>query len=193
MDTGTRYPTTLPFKRHYTGVTTQSLFSVFSCSTALPAYTSSMHASVGFPMKASPLLNMIYRSTLRRAGARAFGNVRDVSKETLKATFAASSGPVVIDVREPAEIFQTGSLNARVLNIPLGKILPNDDLDCSGALTYDPDEFETEYGVEKPRKTDEIIFTCKAGKRSLFAAMYAQELGYENAMHYPGGSDGWFA
>ena len=55
MDTGTRYPPTLPFKRHCTGVTTQSLFPVFFCSTALPAYASSMHASAGFPMKTSPL------------------------------------------------------------------------------------------------------------------------------------------
>lgn len=41
------------------------------------------------------------------------------------------------------------------------------------------DEFQTQYKAPKPQKTNEIIFSCKAGGRSLKAMKIGLELGFD--------------
>lgn len=40
-------------------------------------------------------------------------------------------------------------------------------------------QFKTKYNRNKPDVTDELIFHCKIGKRSEYAAITATKLGYK--------------
>ena len=116
----------------------------------------------------------------------------DVSKSELKSKFG-KPGVVVIDVRSEAEVLATGALHSSVLNIPLYECFePTADSE-PGALKMSEEDFRDEYGVDKPKVTDEVIFTCKAGTRSHMAVTLAYALGFSKAKHYPGGSDGFFS
>ena len=42
-----------------------------------------------------------------------------------------------------------------------------------GALNLDPEDFEEAFGFEKPKMTDTVVLTCKAGIRSQQAAQFA--------------------
>jgi rhodanese-related sulfurtransferase len=116
----------------------------------------------------------------------------EVSKDELTSKFG-NPGVMVIDVRSAEEVVATGALHSSVINIPLYECFePTADSE-PGALKMDEEEFRDEYGVDKPNATDEVIFTCKAGIRSHMAVTLAQALGFSNARHYPGGSDGFFS
>jgi len=62
-----------------------------------------------------------------------------------------------------------------------------------GALQLEEDEFEESFGFAKPALDETLVFTCKAGMRSMYAAQVAASLGYENLVNYRGGADEWFS
>jgi len=101
---------------------------------------------------------------------------------SLDATFEHVRNPsknsTVIDVREPKELAQTGVL-PKSLNIPLGEV--------ERAFKFNPNEFKSKYGFDKPSKDSEIIFSCLKGIRSETAANIARQLGYTNVKNYRGG------
>ncbi|KAI9277162.1 Rhodanese-like domain-containing protein [Phascolomyces articulosus] len=82
----------------------------------------------------------------------------------------------LLDVREPSEVLQ-GKIPTAI-NIPLSKMLP--------AWTMSPEEFEEEFGFERPKEDDKIIVYCQAGIRSNNAADFLREIGYKSVMNYPG-------
>lgn len=90
---------------------------------------------------------------------------------------------VLIDVREHSEINETGKLPDSI-HIPLGE-LPA----ALGELS--DDDFKKKYNASKPGKDTEVIFSCKAGGRSLKALRFALELGYSHAGNYKGGWLDW--
>ncbi|XP_066513607.1 thiosulfate sulfurtransferase/rhodanese-like domain-containing protein 3 [Hoplias malabaricus] len=104
-----------------------------------------------------------------------------VSYEELKKLLVSRSG-VVIDVREPWELREYGSI-PRSINVPLGQL--------STALQLNPEEFKEKYGGDMPSTTENVVFTCLAGVRSSRALEAALSLGYSNAQHYPGGWQDW--
>ncbi|KAM0797293.1 Rhodanese-like domain-containing protein, partial [Usnea florida] len=80
-------------------------------------------------------------------------------------TASPSPTRLIIDVREPAELRQTGKIPG-ALSMPLTS---NPD-----AFYLDGGAFFERFGFEKPRAR-EVIFYCKAGVRSRAAARMARE------------------
>ncbi|NXL39541.1 TSTD3 protein, partial [Glaucidium brasilianum] len=74
-----------------------------------------------------------------------------------------------IDVRERWEIDKFGKIPASV-NIPLGELVE--------ALQMDPAEFKEQYNQKMPSKSDPVVFSCLAGKRSKQALAFAMSLGF---------------
>ncbi|XP_049585903.1 thiosulfate sulfurtransferase/rhodanese-like domain-containing protein 3 [Syngnathus scovelli] len=131
-----------------------------------------------------PVNTRLYTTPALWLGCRRFGSVpqiTDVTYEQLK-KLLVSGKTVVIDVREPWELREYGSIPGS-LNVPLGQV--------STALQLDPEEFNEKYGGEMPQKVDNIVFTCLAGIRSKNALEMASELGYKEVQHYPGGWQDW--
>lgn len=95
------------------------------------------------------------------------------------------SGYVIIDVRGWDEIAGTGKLDEVVETLPLPDI-------AEGALMLDDEDFEERYGFEKPQPDETLVFTCKAGIRSVSAAKLAKMAGYTKLVDYMGGSNEWF-
>lgn len=89
---------------------------------------------------------------------------------------------VLIDVREPSELQETGVIPGSI-NIPLGEV--------ESALKLPPKEFHSKFGRTKPDSSTEIIFSCKMGKRSADAQEIASKLGFTNIKNYTGGWLDW--
>ncbi|CAD6993883.1 heat shock protein 67B2 [Ceratitis capitata] len=91
---------------------------------------------------------------------------------------------LLIDVRERQELEETGKIPTSI-NIPLDSV--------SRMLAEDvrPQVFQSKFGRRKPSTEDEIIFTCKLGKRALKAAEIANAMGFKNVKFYEGSWDDW--
>ncbi|CAI2737426.1 unnamed protein product [Dicrocoelium dendriticum] len=90
---------------------------------------------------------------------------------------------ILIDVREPTELEETGEIPGAV-NIPLG--------DIEDAFLMEPDAFESQYGIPKPKTgAKNIVFTCRSGARSLRAVRIVNEMGYKGALNFKGGFLEW--
>ncbi|KAN0071507.1 Rhodanese-like domain containing protein [Elaphomyces granulatus] len=96
---------------------------------------------------------------------------------------SSKSSPVLIDVREPAELSATGIIPGAV-SVPLAS--------QPDALFLTPDEFETRFGFPKPgvvatddgqgqqqQQYRDVVFYCKAGVRARSAAQLAIQAGYD--------------
>jgi len=90
---------------------------------------------------------------------------------------------ILIDVREPAEIQETG-LIAGSFNIPLGELK-------NALQLLSPADFLKKYGVHKPKPDADLVFTCRSGKRSRDAMQTAESVGFPNSRHYVGGFLDW--
>lgn len=82
--------------------------------------------------------------------------------------------PILVDVREPAELTSTGIIPSAVA-VPLAS--------QPDALFLSPEEFETRFGFPKPGvqegETGDVVFYCKAGVRARTAAQLALQAGYD--------------
>ena len=76
---------------------------------------------------------------------------------------------MLIDVREPWEIYESGKIPGSV-NIPLD--------DVGEALQMNPKDFKEKYKEVKPSKSDSLVFSCLAGVRSKVAMVTAISLGF---------------
>ncbi|CAO1305562.1 unnamed protein product [Diamesa hyperborea] len=89
---------------------------------------------------------------------------------------------LLIDVREPQEIVDTGIIPTSV-NIPLSTV--EDSLKLSAA------DFKSKFQREKPSPDTEVIFHCKMGGRAGKAADTAAQLGFKNVKNYKGSWTEW--
>ncbi|XP_075303357.1 thiosulfate:glutathione sulfurtransferase [Opisthocomus hoazin] len=87
-----------------------------------------------------------------------------------------------IDVRERWEVESSGKIPASI-NIPLGELVE--------ALQMDPAEFKERYNQKMPAKSDPVVFSCLAGKRSKQALGFATSLGFSRVQQYAGGFEDW--
>lgn len=55
--------------------------------------------------------------------------------------------------------------------------------EVENALSLEDDFFEQQYGVAKPSQDTEVIFSCRAGVRSLVALETANKLGYSRCVN----------
>ncbi|KAJ7357130.1 endoplasmic reticulum protein [Mycena albidolilacea] len=97
-------------------------------------------------------------------------------EELLPKTQSPSADSYLIDVREPDEVIQ-GMIPSAV-NLPLSIL--------STSLQLQPETFKAQYGFEKPKKTQEVTFYCRSGKRSTTASDAAKRNGYTNILNYTG-------
>ncbi|XP_040021098.1 thiosulfate sulfurtransferase/rhodanese-like domain-containing protein 3 [Gasterosteus aculeatus] len=104
-----------------------------------------------------------------------------VNYEQLKRLLAGRKA-VVIDVREPSELMEYGHIPGSI-NVPLGQV--------NTALQLAQEEFHEKYGAVMPQQTDNIVFTCRSGVRSLKALDTAVSLGYKDVQNYLGGWLDW--
>ncbi|KAG6845673.1 hypothetical protein H0H87_005880 [Tephrocybe sp. NHM501043] len=82
----------------------------------------------------------------------------------------------LIDVREPDEVVQ-GMIPSAV-NLPLSVL--------GDSLHLSPAAFVEKHGFEKPRKSQQVIFYCRSGKRSTTASDVAKRNGFTNILNYKG-------
>mmetsp|Transcript_11342 Transcript_11342/g.23926 ORF Transcript_11342/g.23926 Transcript_11342/m.23926 type:complete len:218 (-) Transcript_11342:174-827(-) len=95
------------------------------------------------------------------------------------------SGYVIIDVRGHDEVQDTGKLHEVVHNLPLPHI-------ADGAMTMAEEDFAAQFGFEKPRLDEKVVFHCKGGVRSAKAVQFAKMAGYNDLLDYNGGANDWF-
>ncbi|KAG9198575.1 hypothetical protein G6514_009816 [Epicoccum nigrum] len=94
-----------------------------------------------------------------------------------------SDSRLLIDVREPHEFGKDSIPTA--INLPITS--------RPDALLLAPDDFQDQFGFQKPPTGKEVIFFCKAGVRSRAAASIARQAGYTNVGEYPGSWNDWQA
>ncbi|XP_029668834.1 rhodanese domain-containing protein CG4456-like [Formica exsecta] len=90
---------------------------------------------------------------------------------------------LIVDVRENAEINETGKLPGSI-HIPMNDVQ-------NIFLNLSEEEFEERYGKHRPSKDTKIIFSCRSGKRSGAVQEAMQKLGYTRAYNYTGGWQEW--
>ncbi|KAL6424077.1 hypothetical protein ACFW04_009757 [Cataglyphis niger] len=83
---------------------------------------------------------------------------------------------LIVDVREPAEIKETGKLPGSI-HIPMNDVQ-------NIFVNLSEEEFEKRYGKQKPGKDTKIIFSCRSGKRSRTVQEMIQKLGYTKYANY---------
>ncbi|XP_035784519.1 rhodanese domain-containing protein CG4456-like [Anopheles albimanus] len=88
-----------------------------------------------------------------------------------------ADAPLLIDVREPAELEATGRIPTSI-NIPVGQVKTELELPAT--------VFQAKYGRRKPSPTDAIIFCCRIGVRSGNAAHEAEQMGFKRVKNYVG-------
>lgn len=102
----------------------------------------------------------------------------------------ANSDALIIDVREPDELKETGVI-PRSINIPcnflsvhvVSNIICMKQYFIVGQLEHvlkdlDNEAFKKKYAHAKPDQDSRIIFSCRSGRRSAEAATIAHKLGY---------------
>ncbi|KAF5025467.1 hypothetical protein F66182_2443 [Fusarium sp. NRRL 66182] len=92
------------------------------------------------------------------------------------------SNLVIVDVREPRELFETGKIPGAI-NIPITSAVQS--------FHMPEEDFEEMYGFERPAKDKELLFYCKAGVRAKAAAGLAQHAGWKKVGDYPGSWLDW--
>jgi rhodanese-related sulfurtransferase len=125
---------------------------------------------------------MSARESVTQVGKEAFNEIL----EDIENSSREESGYVIIDVRNRDEIAGTGKLADVVETLPLPLIAQ------MGAFSMEEDDFEEAFGFAKPALDETLVFTCKAGIRSMQAAQLASMAGYTNLVNYTGGSMDWF-
>jgi rhodanese-related sulfurtransferase len=93
---------------------------------------------------------------------------------------------LVIDVRTPEEVMNTGKLGPNVHTLPVQVIMQRN------VFALDEEDFEEICGFEKPTPDTTLVFSCAAGIRSVYACQYASQAGYTKLVNYMGGANEWF-
>ncbi|KAL7785978.1 Rhodanese-like domain-containing protein [Trichoderma ceciliae] len=89
---------------------------------------------------------------------------------------------VVVDVREPSELFETGKIPGAI-NIPITSAVQS--------FHISDEDFEDLYGYSRPPKDASLLFYCRAGVRARAAAGLAQHAGWASVGEYPGSWIDW--
>ncbi|CAH8614645.1 unnamed protein product [Heterobilharzia americana] len=88
----------------------------------------------------------------------------------------------LIDVREPDELKEAGEI-PNAVNIPLDQI--------EEAFRMDEVAFREKYKIEKPDISDNLVFSCRSGVRSMRALKIVQDMGYKHPLSLVGGYNAW--
>ncbi|KAG5983832.1 hypothetical protein E4U55_006982 [Claviceps digitariae] len=95
---------------------------------------------------------------------------------------ARSGKVVIVDVREPHELQQTGKIPGAI-NIPMTVAVPS--------FHATEADFRDKNGFERPSRDSELLFYCKAGVRAESAAELARQAGWDSVGVYHGSWLDW--
>lgn len=101
--------------------------------------------------------------------------VEIISIDELRKLIESKRDYILLDVRNKDELIH--GLIPTAVNLPLPEL--------KLALNLSEKEFKKKYYFPKFKKSDNIITYCRTGNRSLFAAQFLEEKGY-NAKNYAG-------
>ncbi|GAW18648.1 hypothetical protein ANO14919_081290 [Xylariales sp. No.14919] len=104
--------------------------------------------------------------------------------QSLSSNPSPTSPTIIIDVREPAELRDTGRIPG-ALNIPIST--------APDSFHIGDAEFEDRFGFARPGPASPVVFYCKAGVRSRAAAGLARDAGWTDVGEFPGSWSEWFA
>jgi rhodanese-related sulfurtransferase len=121
-------------------------------------------------------VQMTSSSTVAELVADARRHIENLSPEQVEAELA-SSDVLLVDIREPDEQAQTGTI-AGAVRAPRGML----EFYADAATAYYRPEFE-------PRRR--TILYCASGGRSALAVESLMRLGYSNVAHLGGGLKAW--
>ncbi|XP_066914320.1 uncharacterized protein [Clytia hemisphaerica] len=167
----TSYPTFSPGESNTTNSTNTTLAPSTLTTTVLPI-TTSLPLTTPYPTKNST------------ASSNGTTDTKDlIFPNDLQQKLANNESIILIDVRMPWELKLEGKIGASI-NIPLPKI--------SDAFQLEEEQFESRYGIKKPKKDDcSLIFHCKSGVRSMQAVTIVKSLGYTCPKSLDGGFEAW--
>ena len=118
--------------------------------------------------------------TFMQMVGEAKAEVPSVSPQDVQAKINGASKPLVIDVREPEGIAETGAIPNSV-NVPLGMLPIKADLELPEAVR---DE-------RLQDRDQEVIVTCAAGGQAALGAKMLKDMGFTNVSYVEGGTRGW--
>ena len=107
--------------------------------------------------------------------AEAKANVENLTPDQVEQE--VNAGAVLIDLREPGELAENGTIPGAV-HAPRGML----EFWADPASSYHRPEFDP---------SRRVILTCASGGRSALAAGTLRQLGYENVAHLDGGLNAW--
>ena len=106
--------------------------------------------------------------------------VPSVSPQDVQAKIDGGAKPLVIDVREPEGVKETGAIPTSV-NVPLGMLPIKADQELPEAMR---DE-------RLQDRDQEVIVTCAAGGQAALGAKMLKDMGFTNVSYVEGGTRGW--
>ncbi|XP_018052900.1 PREDICTED: uncharacterized protein LOC108690223 [Atta colombica] len=126
---------------------------------------------------------------LYRGGFKAWHDKQNSKRQTFIIKYdqllknQKKSDVLIIDVREPEELAETGKIPESI-NIRSSDVVKE-------FKELSEEAFEEKYNKSKPTEDTKIIFSCHSGKRSERVQKQMQELGYKQVFNFEGGWEEW--
>lgn len=118
--------------------------------------------------------------TFMQMVGEAKAEVSGVSPQDVQAKIDGSKKPLIVDVREPEGVAETGAIPTSI-NVPLGVL----------ALKADQELPEAVRDERLQDRDQEVIVTCGAGGQAALGAKTLKDMGFTNVTYVEGGMRGW--
>jgi len=118
--------------------------------------------------------------TFMQMVGEAKAEVPGVSPQDVQAKIDGAKKPLIVDVREPEGIAETGAIPTSI-NVPLGML----------AIKADQELPEAVRDARLQDRDQEIVVTCAAGGQAALGAKTLKDMGFTNVSYVEGGTRGW--
>ena len=118
--------------------------------------------------------------TFMQMVGEAKAEVPGVSPQDVQAKIDGDKKPLIVDVREPEGIAETGAIPTSI-NVPLGML----------AIKADQELPEAVRDARLQDRDQEIVVTCAAGGQAALGAKTLKDMGFTNVSYVEGGTRGW--
>jgi rhodanese-related sulfurtransferase len=118
--------------------------------------------------------------TFMQMVGEAKAEVSSVAPKDVQAKIDGSKKPLIVDVREPEGVAETGAIPTSI-NVPLGML----------AIKADQELPEAMRDERLQDRDQEVIVTCAAGGQAALGAKTLKDMGFTNVTYVEGGMRGW--
>ncbi len=118
--------------------------------------------------------------TFMQMVGEAKAEVSSKSPQDVKAKIDGGKKPLIVDVREPEGLAETGAIPTSI-NVPLGML----------AIKADQELPEAMRDERLQDRDQEVIVTCAAGGQAALGAKTLKDMGFTNVSYVEGGMRGW--